>query len=171
MPLIFAASVRCPAAAALFLGTTGNVDDVNARHQTALHIAVQHEDTAIVRMLVEAGTKVDIVDIYMNTPLSKATAKLSAELMHILDAEKTRLAKAPVAKSTEHLADQNRRENTRSAQPNRREICRQSTPSLSASSSDPDGSRGPTSSSQKQLEVQYEQSEAPLSESLIVRQL
>jgi ankyrin repeat protein len=143
MPLIFDASVRCPAAVALFLRTTGNVDDVNARHQTALHMAVQHEDTAIVRMLVEAGAKVDIVDIYMNTPLSKATAKLSAELMQILNAEKTRLAK-----STEYLADQNRRENTGSAQPNRREICRQSAPSSSASSSAPDGSRGPTSSSQ-----------------------
>jgi ankyrin repeat protein len=87
-PLILAAAAGLTHAVSLFLQRFVEPDDVNHKRQTALHQAVQHEHVAVVQALVNAGARVDIVDIYMNTPISKARAK---GLDHLIDI----LAQAP----------------------------------------------------------------------------
>jgi ankyrin repeat protein len=84
-PLILAAASGVTQAVQQFLDRRVDPDDVNGKRQTALHQAVQHENFAVVQALVDAGARVDVVDIYMNTPISKAKAKGLEAFLQILE--------------------------------------------------------------------------------------
>ena len=67
-----------------------NMNEVNSRKQSALHLAVQHGHGPVVDLLVKAGANVELVDKYMNTPLSKAKAKGMDNMVMVMDAVKAR---------------------------------------------------------------------------------
>jgi ankyrin repeat protein len=102
-PLILAATARSPAAVALFLQVAANPNEVNVRKQTALHVAVQQEDMQIIKLLMDAGARTDIVDIYMNTPLSKATAKGLTPIVQLLEGYRAKPMR-PESKSLEQFS-------------------------------------------------------------------